>query len=99
MARLENDPRVVEVLAAFERMRARRDGHPADLCGFMSSVASTVVDRFTIPCDWPAESIRAVLLAFLLHAPDEDLDEMVGSARGEQVLITEMEAESRQEIH
>ncbi len=56
------DSRVVEVLDIFDRTAA----HKLSLCGFMSSVVDTGIDRFAIPGGWTTAGVRAVLAAHLL---------------------------------
>lgn len=88
------EPRVAEILAAFDRVAQAPDRCDSDLCTFMSCVAGTVIDRFTIPAEWGDAGIRAVLVAFLAHAPAEDLAEMLDSARQYMQVQRETEAEA-----
>ncbi len=96
MARRERDPRVVEVLAAFQRHATSpaRDGSTLDT--FMHAVAGTAFDRFSIPGGWSDDAVRAVLLAVLLNAPFADLKDMLVRARKELVWLAGWEAESLQ---
>jgi hypothetical protein len=91
--RRKSDPRVREVLAAFDRQAQSVARDKSSLCLWMTMVADTGVDRFQIPGGWNDDAIRAVLLAFLLNAPDADLDDMLEKARKEDSELPAFEAE------
>lgn len=87
----ENDPRVVEVLAAFdsiavmpERHRSIRQGHgDVWLCYFMQAATLSIADGYLRPGGWTTEGARAVLVAFLLNCPAAYLKESLKGARSE----------------
>lgn len=84
--RRASDRQVREVLASFDRWAEEfKDQHPAPLCGFMSAVAGTAIERFEKPGGWSADAMRAVLVVFCLNAPAQDFAEMVRAARRERV--------------
>ena len=77
------DRRVRAILAAFDHVAAIPDRGESDLCSFMHLVVDTGCERFQIPGGWTAEGIREILVAFLVHAPAGELEEMVKAARRE----------------
>lgn len=99
MTRSKRDRRVTEILTAFDRFAAspERTADASLLGGFMETVVGTVHERFTVPCDWPIESMRAVLLAFLAHAPATDLEAMHELALSETSWIDEYEIDAAYE--
>lgn len=84
--RSATDKRVMEVVAAFERQYDAESGAKS-VDGFLTYVLSTDAERFVIPAPWPVEALRNILLAFLLNAPDEDLDDIVIRSRNEQAMM------------
>ncbi len=93
MKRRKNDPRVVEILAAFDRQVSSPARDDDMVCLFMSSVAGTAYERFTIPGGWSDDGIRSVLVAIAVSAPEEDFGEMIEAARAEQSWLSRFELE------
>ena len=89
--RSAKDPRVVEIMAALERVidSPNRDDGSLDNAAYI--ILDTGPDRFTNPALWSDAGVRAVFLAFALNAPEEDLDDMVERARKEVALTAEYE--------
>lgn len=92
------DPRVREVLAAFDSQRDSPTRDSSMLCSFMHIVAETVVERFEVPGGWSDDAIRAVLVAFLVNAPDAQLLDMVEAARKETSWLADFEATQAAEL-
>lgn len=74
-----DDPRVVEVLAAFDAS-ARKVAYSRDSVATL--VRCFMDDVLGFPWEkWPVAAYRAVLVASLVSAPSADLDEMLVAAR------------------
>ena len=94
----KDDPRVALVTSALERSLA----HPnrehdlvsltlaALLLYTTPGVLTTdeVTERFI---GWPADDVRALVLAFALHCPEAELEQMAERARDELVFLEDME--------
>ena len=77
------DHRAQTILAAFDYVAANPDRCASDMCSFMYAVVDTGCERFQIPGGWSLEGMRAVLVAFLVNAPDSEMAGMVSAARRE----------------
>lgn len=89
-----DDPRVKQVLAAFDR---HVDSPIADallLCSFMCNVVETQNGRFTHPAEaWSIDAIRAILVAYTTHAPEAALDIMAEVAAHDVAALERAELE------
>ena len=94
--RSAKDPRVVEIMAALERVIDSPTREQSCLDYAACTIINTCLDRFTVPAMWSDAAVRAVVLAFALHAPDEDLDDMVTNAR--EVVASTLEYEVHRAI-
>jgi hypothetical protein len=74
-----NDPRAVEVLATFDAIAADplRVGDDSLIPLFLERA----IGFMWTGEGWPDESLRNVLAAYLINAPDDDLDGMLDEAR------------------
>ena len=84
MKRRESDRGAREILKSFDRWAEEFPDQPPALCGFMTIVAGTAVERFAVPGGWSVDGIRSVLLALCLNAPAADLERMRVAARKER---------------
>ena len=78
MTRPLTDPRIVEVLAAFD-VACKPVPHcrqPNLVDDFMHDAVHSVWGEWGVDCS------RAVLIAHLVHAPEGDLDDILTGARG-----------------
>ena len=90
MIRAADDPRAVNVLAAFDRFVSspyRNTRHVAPPSMFIDNVIDLAYSG------WPDEAFRAVLVACLVNAPDEDLDDMAQRAAHEVAWLDGWEAQ------
>lgn len=93
-----NSPRVREVLAVFDRFVASpaRQDNPSLVDGFMHVVVHSPLDRFSAPfvranCPWSVDAIRAILIAYLVHAPAVDFRAMCIDAARQRRWLEEFE--------
>lgn len=89
MSRNLDDSRIATIIDALDH---------AERIGWLDTLASKIVDEW-IACPerwalrdhgWTSEGIRAFVVAYLLHCPDNDLDEAVETAR-ETIVFAESE--------
>lgn len=106
MSRRKNDPRVVEILAAFDETLAidaedhrRRGTKRADFSeGSVDCfVHHAVIGNETFDQDWTDAALREIVSVFARHAPNERLDRMLASVQKEIVSNREAMVESAYE--
>lgn len=94
-ARSPRDPRVVEILKVFDHTVTHPfHADPAIGSGLDGFLQNAIGFQFE---EWPDSSVRAVLLAYLLHAPGGDLDEMLDAARAHLEWLAEFELSQKYE--
>ena len=81
MSRGADDPRIVRIVAALDRAFAspHTEQHLPQLIASNIIHERSYAEHFLLP-DWPAESVRPVLMAYALHAPDDLLEGMAEAA-------------------
>jgi hypothetical protein len=102
VSRTRSDRRIQTILAAFDRFVAsperdtENEGNGSLIDGFMASLTDCGFERFGGRADgrvWPVESVRAILLAFVLNCPAYELNEMAKAARKETKWLHDFERE------
>jgi hypothetical protein len=92
MSRDMNDPRVVEVIRVFHRHAGSGYScaeHATQ--GYVSAVMADGYIQEDMFADWPAASLLPVLTAFVLNAPEDELDYSVAVARAFMASILDSE--------
>jgi hypothetical protein len=83
--RSADDPRVVEALDVLGQVFDGDRAHPEtrhERSDVHEVLNGKWLEAFTFD-GWPEPSVRAVMLALLQHAPDEDFDALLGAVRAE----------------
>lgn len=84
----ETDPRIVEVIRVFHRVASSTYGCVDEFArGFVSAILGGGYCQEGMFEDWPTPGLLAVLTAYLHHAPDGELDELVVVARAQLVSL------------